>query len=84
MNSKKFWLVKLRLFIDGYEKISKRLVEADDEGAAIEQAYRDESHNKAAEWSDEWQSFVDGDMAYRAEGCVEVPWDDAVVLRKYL
>ena len=88
MQTKKFWLVKLRLFLGEYEKTTKHLVEADDNEAAIVQAYRDESHRDDA--GEDWESILDdweddlGGMTYRAKSCVEVPWDDAVVLRKYL
>lgn len=86
--NKKSWLVKLRLFLGDYEKTSKHLVEAETEDEAIMQAYRDESHCDDA--GEDWQSMEDsweddnGGMAYIAIGCVEVPWDDAVTLRKYL
>lgn len=84
MHTKKFWLVKLTMFLMEYEKIACHLIEADDKASAIQQAFENEQHNDSAEWIDAQGSYVDDWMSYRAESCVEVPWDDAVTLRKYL
>lgn len=55
----KYWLVKLRLTLGGYEKISTQLIEADDEDRAQERALENESYNDSAgydgdgEWWDD-------------------------------
>lgn len=84
--NKKSWLVKLEMTIGEYEKISRHLVEAETEEEATNEAYAMEQHCDSAEWNEDLEVFEDdhGGMAYRAYSCVEVPWDDAVVLRKYL
>jgi len=84
--NKKIWFVKLELIIGRYEKISKHLVEADDEAQAHTEAYAMEQHCDSAEMNEDTGYFEDdnGGMAYCVYHCVEVPWDDAVVLRKYL
>ena len=82
----KYWLVKLRLIIGEYEKINKHYVEAETEREAIDKAFSFEQHCDDAKWNNKLGAFVDdhGGMAYRVSNVIEVPWDDAVVLRKYL
>lgn len=84
--NRKSWLVKLTMIIGDKEKISRQLVEAETEEEAHAQAYAMEQHCDDAEWDDDLEAFVDdgGGMSYRVHSCVEVPWDDAVTLRKYL
>jgi len=84
--NKKTWLVKLEMIIGEYEKNARHLVEADTAEQAHAEAFAMEQHCDDAEWDDDMEAFMDdqGGMAYRVWSCVEVPWDDAVVLRKYL
>lgn len=79
----KKYLVKLRLILGEYEKHTTHLIEAEDGEQASEQALADESHNDDAGYQDDGHWWDDG-YVYRVDDCVEVPWDDAVVLRKYL
>lgn len=82
----KYWLVKLRMVIGEYEKTSKHLVEAETAEEAGNTAFSYEQHCDSAEWDDDLEAFMDdgGGMSYRVSSCTEVPWDDAVTLRKYL
>lgn len=86
LRNKKAYMVTLEMQIGEYSKDSKHLVEAYDEDEAEKAAYASEQHEDDAEWDEDLQAFVDcnGEMIYRVVEVNEVPWEDAVVLRKYL
>jgi len=85
LRDKKTYLVVLEITIGEYEKHIRHLIEADNEVEAEHMAYENEQHCDSAEYDDELDAFVDdgGGMMYRACRITEVPWQDAVVLRKY-
>ena len=82
----KTYLVTLEITIGSYEKHTHTLVEAANADDAHARAFELEQHDDSAEWDYDMEAFVDcnGEMAYRVCSCVEVPWKDATVLRKYL
>lgn len=84
IRDKKTFLVALRICVSGgYEKITHQLIEADDVEQAEQLAFQGESHNEEAGWDDSLASWEDDGMLYRVADIKEVPWDDAVTLRKY-
>lgn len=85
LRDKKTFLVNLQICVSGgYTKHTKHLIEADDVEQAEQIAYQNESHNDDAEYDDSLSAWNDDGMLYRVQDITEVPWDDAVTLRKYL
>lgn len=84
--NKEAYLVTLEIIIGEYEKHIDHLVEAESVEEAHTRAFEMEQHCDSAEWNEDMEAFMDcnDEMAYRVIKCVLVPWDDAVILRKYL
>lgn len=80
----KNYIVKLLVCIAGYEKITTQLIEAEDEEQATQLALEGESHNGDDAGYNEHNEWHDDNFEYSLSSIVEVPWDDAVTLRKYL
>jgi hypothetical protein len=82
---RKHYLVKLKLQIGGYEKISDMIITADNEEQAGQMAMALECHGNA-HWGNNRNSVYDlgGEFAYSVRSTQELTDGECVLLSKYM